>query len=87
MVEPDDKELAAQVRKGEACFIGDGIAINSGKFTGLSTAEFKEQITKWLEEKGLGKKAVNYKLRDWLFSAGSDTGASRSRYCIAKTAA
>ena len=68
VVETDDKELAAQVRKGTACFIGDGIAINSGKFTGLSTADFQEQITKWLEEKGLGQKAINYKLRDWLFS-------------------
>ena len=68
VVDADDKELAAQVRKGTACFIGDGIAINSGKFTGLSTADFQEQITKWLEEKGLGQRAINYKLRDWLFS-------------------
>ena len=50
------------------CFTGDGTAINSGEFTGLSTAEFKQKITAWLEEKNLGKQAVNYKLRDWLFS-------------------
>ena len=68
VVEPDDDELAEQVKKAEACFVGDGIAINSGQFTGLSTAEFKEKITNWLNEKDLGKKAVNYKLRDWLFS-------------------
>ncbi len=68
VVEPEDKTLAQKVEKGEYCFIGDGIAINSGKFTGLSTADFKEQITNWLEEKDLGSKAVNYKLRDWLFS-------------------
>ncbi|MDD5011898.1 MAG: leucine--tRNA ligase, partial [Phycisphaerae bacterium] len=68
VVEPQDKELAAQVEKGEYCFIGDGIAINSGKFTGLLTAEFKEKITNWLQDNDLGKKAVNYKLRDWLFS-------------------
>jgi len=53
---------------GEACFTGDGIAINSGRFNGLSTAEFKEEITDWLEQNGLGAKAINYKLRDWLFS-------------------
>jgi leucyl-tRNA synthetase len=35
---------------------------------GLPTAEAKRVITDWLEQKGLGKKAVNYKLRDWLFS-------------------
>jgi len=68
VVEPDDGELAEQVKKAEACFVSDGIAINSGEFNGLSTAEFKERITNWLQEKKLGKKAVNYKLRDWLFS-------------------
>ncbi len=36
--------------------------------TGLPTAEAKKKITAWLEEKGLGKKTINYKLRDWLFS-------------------
>jgi leucyl-tRNA synthetase len=68
VVEPDDSEQARLVKKGELCFVGDGIAINSGRFSGLSTTEFKEQITNWLAEKGLGGKAVNYKLRDWLFS-------------------
>jgi leucyl-tRNA synthetase len=46
----------------------DGWAINSGFINGLPTQEAKEKITLWLEEKGLGKKAVNYKLRDWVFS-------------------
>ncbi|MCK4914010.1 MAG: leucine--tRNA ligase [Planctomycetes bacterium] len=52
----------------KGCFAGDGIAINSGEFNGLTTAEFKERIINWLEENRLGKKAINYKLRDWLFS-------------------
>ncbi len=68
VVEPPDAEQAQAVRQGTLCFIGDGRAINSGQFDGLSTSEFKEQITKWLEERGLGKKSINYKLRDWLFS-------------------
>jgi len=68
VVEPEDNEQAELVRQGKLCFVGDGRAINSGQFNGLSTAEFKEQITEWLAEKGQGKKAVNYKLRDWLFS-------------------
>ena len=46
----------------------EGIAVNSGEFDGLSTREFKERITAWLGEKGAGSKAVNYKLRDWIFS-------------------
>jgi len=68
VVEPDDGEQAELVKKGELCFVGDGKAMNSGQFNGLPTVEFKEQITNWLAEKGLGGKAVNYKLRDWLFS-------------------
>lgn len=68
VVRPADEALANQVGKGTCCFVGDGTAMNSGSFNGLSTPEFKEKITAWLEEKGLGKKAINYKLRDWLFS-------------------
>jgi leucyl-tRNA synthetase len=68
VVEPDDGEQAELVKQAKACFVGDGKAINSGQFNGLPTAEFKEQISNWLAEKGLGRKAVNYKLRDWLFS-------------------
>ena len=68
VVEPPDPEQAEAARRGALCFVGDGRAINSGQFDGLSTAEFKERISNWLEDKGLGKKSVNYKLRDWLFS-------------------
>ncbi len=50
------------------CFAGDGIAINSDFLDGLSTLDAKHRITAWLEEKGLGKGTVNFKLRDWLFS-------------------
>ncbi|HZI31644.1 MAG TPA: leucine--tRNA ligase, partial [Candidatus Binatia bacterium] len=49
-------------------FTDDGTAVNSGFITGLPTPEAKKKITAWLEEKGLGKKTINYKLRDWLFS-------------------
>ena len=52
----------------EGCFTGDGTAINSGQFDGMTTKEFKNAIADWLEEHGQGEKAVNYKLRDWLFS-------------------
>ncbi len=49
-------------------FVGDGVSINSGLITGLSTPEAKRKIIGWLEEKGVGKRMVQYKLRDWLFS-------------------
>ena len=45
-----------------------GVAVNSGSFDGLPTEEFKQKIIAWLEQKGIGQRKVNYKLRDWLFS-------------------
>ena len=45
-----------------------GVMVNSGFLTGLSVEEGKEKITRWLEDKGLGKAKVNFKLRDWVFS-------------------
>jgi leucyl-tRNA synthetase len=53
-------------------FIDDGVAVNSSNsqisLDGLTTVEAKKKITAWLESKGFGKKTINYKLRDWLFS-------------------
>jgi leucyl-tRNA synthetase len=49
-------------------FTGEGIAVNSPIINGLTSAEAKKKITAWLAERGLGKRAINYKLRDWLFS-------------------
>ena len=49
-------------------FTGKSLAINSERFDGVPTAAFIDQITAWLEEKGLGRGAVNYRLRDWIFS-------------------
>ncbi|MDR3020762.1 MAG: leucine--tRNA ligase [Treponema sp.] len=54
--------------KPSQCTTADGFSINSAQFTGLPTNEAKKRITEWLEEKGIGKFAVNYKLRDWIFS-------------------
>ncbi len=45
-----------------------GIMTNSGFLDGLSVEEAKVKIKDWLEETGKGKKKVNYKLRDWVFS-------------------
>ncbi len=58
----------AAVLSGTACFAGLGTAVNSGPYGGLPTAEFKRRITDDLTTAGLGREAVNYKLRDWLFS-------------------
>lgn len=53
--------------KGQA-YLGDGPAINSGFLDGLSIDAAKSKMIAWLEEQGIGKRRINYKLRDWLFS-------------------
>ena len=63
VVKPKEEEI-----NEESCFTGEGIAINSPLIDGLHTTEAKEVVTDWLENNGFGKSAVNFKLRDWLFS-------------------
>jgi leucyl-tRNA synthetase len=57
-----------QVLAGQACFTGAGTAVNSAVYNGLATTAFQARITADLATAGLGREAVNYKLRDWLFS-------------------
>ena len=45
-----------------------GIMINSGEFNGMKSEDAKAKVPDYMEEKGFGKKTVNYKLRDWVFS-------------------
>ena len=52
----------------KAAFVGDGTAVNSGFLDGLGTVDAKKKMTAWLEQQGRGKRKVQYKLRDWLFS-------------------
>lgn len=66
VIKPKDKDLKVEDMK--EAYEGEGVLINSGDFNGLDNEEAKEKITKYLEEKGWGKKTVQYKLRDWLIS-------------------
>ncbi len=52
----------------KSAWTGDGVLVNSPEINGLTVPEAKKKITAWLESRGLGKLAVRYKLRDWLFS-------------------
>ena len=54
--------------RDSAGFTGEGVSVQSAFLNGLPTPEATKKITSWLEEKGLGRKTVHYKLRDWLFS-------------------
>ncbi len=64
-------EIREVVKGGDIskeAFVEYGTLVNSGPFNGLLSKEAIERITEWLEKNNLGKKRVQYKLRDWVFS-------------------
>jgi leucyl-tRNA synthetase len=61
------KVVVSGGKEGE-CFQGEGEAVHSGFITGLQTQAAIKKVIEWAEKEGLGKGAVKYKLRDWLFS-------------------
>lgn len=66
-----DLKIVAVLEGGDLsqeAFTGDGAHINSGFLDGLGKQEAIDKMIQWLEEKKLGAKKINYKLRDWLFS-------------------
>jgi len=70
----------------ESAFTAPGISVQSGPHSGLPTAEMKAQILDFLEAKGLGKRQINYKLRDWVFSRQRYWGEPIPIYFPVKTA-
>jgi leucyl-tRNA synthetase len=67
VVQPANESTSRERERPEP-FCEPGVAVNSGILDGLPTPEAKQKIIAWLEERGLGQRRVNYKLRDWLFS-------------------
>ena len=63
--------VSGNQKDGEV-FVDDGVAINSSTdgldINGRTTSEAKKLVTEWLERRQIGKSAIQYKLRDWLFS-------------------
>ena len=60
----------------EEAYTGDGVMVNSGPFDGTPAPHpAKEQVTAWLEERGAGEFAINYRIRDWLISRQRYWGA------------
>jgi len=69
VIRPEDSELPEPLTEA---YEDEGVMVNSGEFSGLSSNEGKKAVADYIEKKGLGKKTVNYRLRDW--------GISRQRY-------
>ncbi len=70
VISPENFELS--FKDSDRAYTGIGTLVNSGKFNGIQNTKAKEKITKWLEEKKVGRKKTNFRLRDW--------GISRQRY-------
>ncbi len=60
--------LKSEVDVQKQAWTEDGIHVNSEFLDGLNKKDAIAKMLEWLAEKGVGKKAVNYKLRDWIFS-------------------
>jgi len=59
----------------ENAYVEPGVLVNSGEFTGMDSEKAKPAIIAWIEEKKIGSKRVNYRLRDWLISRQRYWGA------------
>ena len=66
VITPKNHELKTE--KMARAFVEEGVLVNSGKFNGMGNIDAIEEISKWMEKEKIGKRTVNYKLRDWLIS-------------------
>lgn len=73
VIQPRDTELALD--KMTEAYDGTGVLVNSGEFNGQDNEAAKDSIVGWLEKRGIGKRRVNYRLRDWLISRQRYWGA------------
>ena len=73
VVQPADQALDLNDMTG--AYDGQGIMVNSGEFSGLDNEAGKVKIAQWFETQGIGKRRINYRLRDWLISRQRYWGA------------
>lgn len=73
VIQPENLQLTADTLV--EAYDQEGIMVNSGQFNGLPSSKAKEMIIMYLEERGLGKREINYRLRDWLISRQRYWGA------------
>ena len=68
VIASNDKNVTCDIEKEPFTDVATGMLVNSGFLTGLSVEDSKKKVIDYLEEKGIGIRKVNYKLRDWVFS-------------------
>jgi leucyl-tRNA synthetase len=65
---PKEVPLVISDGRFKEAYEGEGVLVNSGRFTGMESVKAKERIGEWLAKKNLAKRDIHYKLRDWVFS-------------------
>ncbi|HRC28409.1 MAG TPA: class I tRNA ligase family protein [Candidatus Saccharimonas sp.] len=72
---PDHQKMVWMLLENDEIIRSEGELINSGQFDGMRSEEAREQIVAWLEQQGVGRAKVTYKMRDWLISRQRYWGA------------
>ncbi len=73
VIKPHDAKH--DIQSMNEAYDGPGIMMNSGEFSGMDNEKGKQEIVQWLEDNGIGKRRINYRLRDWLISRQRYWGA------------
>ncbi len=73
VIDPENPDI--DINDLKEAFVAEGTMINSGDFNGLNNKEAMPKIIDYIESKGIGKKTVNFRLRDWLISRQRYWGA------------
>ncbi len=66
VIQPEGETLDAETM--ESAYVGEGVQVGCGEFDGLPNTEAQGKIAEWLEARGVGRRRINYRLRDWLVS-------------------
>ena len=66
VIQPDGETLDPATM--ESAYVGEGVQVNSGEFDGLPNTAAQTKMAEWLEARGVGRRRINYRLRDWLVS-------------------
>ncbi len=67
-IKPVIKNLDGPHFDGKVAFTDEGLLFSSADFDGLSSSVARKRMSDWLEDKNLGKRQINYRLKDWVFS-------------------
>ncbi len=66
VVQPEGEALDPATM--ESAHVGEGVQVNSGEFDGMPNTAAQTKMAEWLEARGVGRRRINYRLRDWLVS-------------------